>query len=639
MNYVKSIIISLVVFCIISNGSFALNNAKDKSTTDIQHISLEFHFSDPQIFIENESIWVYVNESDLNMVKPNYPILPVNITNLNFMFGTKITNIEYETSYPEIFNISGRLAVGKKPNFDTSKLIDKEIDLTELSDSYPLDWIYYHTGGGLYDNEHATFMVLRVYPVRYFEELQQLWFISDISVNVSYEEPEKPLIEDKNVYDLLIISPKDFIKPLEKLVKHKNDFGVKTKLVDTCEIYDQMYWYGRDNQEKIKYYIKYAIEYWGIEYVLLVGGIKGQTFKWNLPARYSRVVPTEEQEYAEQSFISDLYFADIYNSTGDFSSWDSNDDNLFSVWNETFKDDMDLYPDVYLGRLPCRNDREVRIMVNKIINYEKEPCDESWFNNLLLVAGDSYNDENGFNEGVLISEKAIELMPGFTPVRVYASSDLDINRRTVNKELNKGAGFAYFCGHGSPKTWTTHFPPDGTEWTTGYDIGDMIYLRNRYKLPITVVGGCHNGQFDVTMMNIIKGVIEDGLHYFSPKAGNAGQFWYNAWVPNCWGWFLTSKSKGGSIAAIANTGLGTHGDGDLDNNGVADYLELLDGWLELRFLQLYGEEQKNILGENHGIAITEYLHRFYGSDEKMDVKMIQQWELLGDPSLKIAGYS
>jgi len=65
----------------------------------------------------------------------------------------------------------------------------------------------------------------------------------------------------------------------------------------------------------------------------------------------------------------------------------------------------------------------------------------------------------------------------------------------------------------------------------------------------------------------------------------------------------------------------------------------LDGWLELNFLQLYGEEHYDCLGENHGEAITGYLHRFFGDEAKMDVKMVQQWELFGDPSLKIGGYN
>ncbi len=286
---------------------------------------------------------------------------------------------------------------------------------------------------------------------------------------------------------------------------------------------------------------------------------------------------------------------------------------------------MDLYPDIYFGRLPCKNKIELNTIINKIIRYEKDSkIDEQWFNNLILVAGDSYNDTNHFNEGELISEEAIKLMPGLNPVRLYAKEGQDINRKTVNKVINNGSSFAYFCGHGNPGSWSTHFPPDGKNWTEGYQVNDMIFLRNGGKLPIVVVGGCHNGQFDVTPLNLL-------IDY-------KNSIYSTTWVPRCWSWWFTCKIGGGAIATISNAGLGTHGDGDMDNNSVADYLEILDGWLELNFLKLYGIEKQDILGINHGDTLTGYLNVFLGDDAKMDVKMVQQWVLLGDPSLKIGGY-
>jgi len=60
--------------------------------------------------------------------------------------------------------------------------------------------------------------------------------------------------------------------------------------------------------------------------------------------------------------------------------------------------------------------------------------------------------------------------------------------------------------------------------------------------------------------------------------------------------------------------------------------------MELRFLELYGIEHQEDLGKNHGQTMTEYLHWFLGNNEKMDTKMVQQWQLFGDPSLKIGGY-
>lgn len=638
----SEIIIGLVIVLIASNGLSAIGeNTNNKS--DIKSMTIEFSFSYPTIVVEGENIWAYVNESDLNMVIPDRPVLPVNISLLEFEFGTEILSIDYEHSDPEIIEIPGTLPITKSYYQydylnDNSQFLEKQ-DLEISLDPFPVDWISYHNGGGLSHGEHTTFLTLRVYPLRYFSNESYFLFIDEISVTIDYVEPSEQLLNLYDVYDLLIISPSDFAQSLKPLVDHKDSKDVKTNLVTLEEVYDRIHWEGRDDAEKIKYFIKKAIEEWGISYVLLVGGIKGQTLEWNLPVRHSQVVPPVEQEYAELSFICDLYFADIYDSEGEFSSWDSNFDDEFSVWNKTFREEMDLYPDVYLGRLPCRNIIEVKNMVDKIVKYEEDACDEEWFNNLVLVAGDSYNDEDQFNEGELIAEEAILQMPEFTPVRVY-TSEQDISRRTVNRAMNPGSGFAYFCGHGSAATWNTHYPPDGTEWATGYSLKDMIFLRNRHKLPITIVGGCHNGQFDVTMSNILLGIKADGfLGYFSLEQGNAGKFWYNEWVPNCWAWWLTSKKAAGAIATIANTGLGTHGDGDLDNNGIADYLEVLNGWMELRFLEMYGEENYDILGENHGDTLSEYLQIFYGNNAKMDVKMIQQWELFGDPSLKIGGYN
>ena len=618
------------------------NEIISTSVQETKYIEFELNFSEPEYDLYNNSyeeyVVVKVPETNHNMIIPGKPVLPVNYQVYNLPFGTQIQNMDYVSSTPVIFNLTGQLSFGKA-TYDTLESIISINTMDELEGPYPDDWVLYHVGGGLSKGEHTTFLVVRVFPVRYYQNENQLQYIESITVNISYMEPSEPILSDNDYYDLLIIAPSEFVKELRPLVCHKESFGVKTKVSTLKEVYSKMYWQGRDKQEKIKYYIKTAIENWGITHVLLVGGIKGQTTKWNLPARYSKVVPPTEQEYPEQSFISDLYYADIYDSNGDFSSWDSNHDNDFAVWNETYHEEMDLYPDVYLGRLPCRTDLEVKTMVKKIINYEKTRLsDEDWFNNLILVAGDSYNDTAHYNEGELISEKAKTLMPGFNPVEVYAREDNDINRKTVNAAMNQGASFAYFCGHGSPGTWSTHFPPDGRVWTTGYEIWDMMLLRNRNKLPISVVGGCHNGQFDVTMWNILLGIKEDGLKYFSIKPGSAGQFWYGGWIPNCWAWFLTSKMGGGGIATIANTGLGTHGDGDQDNNTIADYLEVLNGWMELRFLELYGLEGKDDLGENHGDTITGYLHRFFGDDARMDVKMVQQWELFGDPSLKIGGY-
>lgn len=638
----------LAILFAASSTSLAFSNytnSEDKTTPlsqtmlyEVKTLHIHQNFSDIQVIpVPNRNYSVVrVNNTNHNQIvlfnyDPGKPVLPANISVFTLPFGSRILNLDY--THSDIHSIPC-----------CSKTSQHNKDQTNQNENpYPSDWVSYHTGGGLWYGQRTTFLVVRIYPARFLSNTSEIQYIQNITVSITYEEPKEPLIQPQYKRDLLILAPQQFIRHLQPLVESKT---MKTEIYGLENVYRIMSdsLNGRDQQEQIKYFIKEAIEKWDITYVLLVGGRKRQINNWHLPVRYSHVVPPVEQEYAEPSFISDLYYADIYDGEGKFSSWDSNFDDVFSVWNETFKEEMDLYPDVYFGRLPCRNIYEVKTMVRKIIHYEQKPADPSWFNNILLVAGDSYINTGQWpedvviNEGELIAEATLERMPGFTGLKVYATID-DINRRTVNTAFNQGAGFAFFCGHGSPMTWSTHYEPaNESNWVTGYNLKDMLFLRNKEKQPITVVGGCHNGEFDVSLSNIIAGIREEGLRYFGWRSGYIGQFWYNKWSPRSWAWMLTNRPNGGAIATIANTGLGTHGDGDQDYNGIVDYLEVLNGWMELRFFELYGIEQQHILGLNHGQTITEYLHKFLGDESKMDVKMAQQWQLFGDPSLHIGGF-
>jgi hypothetical protein len=586
-------------------------------------ITFEADFSEPEI-VENEFYTnVYVDEADFYDIHDGWPVIPVKTKTYELAFGTEILDVTYEHTKPKNYTLPSKLSFGS-----CSVLTGKNKEIYDSSKSFPEKFVSYHTGGGLSNGEHKTFLTIRVNPFTYRPADDEIDFVDNVTVNVYYEEPASSLLHYKNDYDLLIVTIKDFTRPLKPLVDHKEKQGIKTKLVTLNDLNENN---GRDIQEKIKYYIKDAIEEWGVRYVLLVGGMKGQGTKWNLPVRYSHVLVEEgKQESPEPEFISDLYFADIYDSEGNFSSWDTNNNDVFAEREGAEKiDEMDLYPDVYLGRLPCRNKREVRIVVDKITKYESKKADDSWFKNLIMVSGDHWPDPEQISEGVLIMEEAERIMSDFTPVKLLATEDNILLIKDINKAINKGAGFAYFCGHGGSTSWGIHYPPDATGWAPSltrlqvisfYNTIFMNFLRNKYKLPITVVGGCFNGKLDISI----------GKSLQKGKLGLTNS--------NCWAWKLASKKGGGSIATIANTGLGTHAMSDADDNGVNDYLEVLDGWLELRFFELYAKENIDVLGDLHSTAINDYLDTFLCSNDEMDQKMAQQWFLFGDPSLKIGGY-
>ena len=85
----------------------------------------------------------------------------------------------------------------------------------------------------------------------------------------------------------------------------------------------------------------YRNPYYKIKYVMLVGNIDF------VPVRYTNACGYDGSW--NFYFISDLYYADIYDSNGSFCSWDSNNDGFFAGKNNTKRvDTVDYYPDVFV---------------------------------------------------------------------------------------------------------------------------------------------------------------------------------------------------------------------------------------------------------------------------------------------------
>ena len=431
-------------------------------------------------------------------------------------------------------------------------------------------------------------------------------------------------------FSLLIISPEEFKKQLTPLVQHKNEMGMKTELVTLNQIYQEEN-NGSDDAENIKFFIKSAIENYSIEYVLLVGGKKSYfSIKedWWIPVRYVKVNIVTGDYNDTENFISDLYYADIYHfnletEQKEFCSWDSNGDKKYGQYskNESENDLVDLEPDISIGRLPCRNRFEVKIMVEKIINYEKEKCEDSWFKRILVVAGDAVPDMNGnYYEGEVESQKILEYMDDFDHTRLWVSRGTLKGPRDVIREINKGCGFLYMAGEATPSIWKTYPPENNQTVVFGLSTFHVPFLRNRQKLPVCIMSGCHINMFNVSFFNRYKTC---GIPTFE-----------------CLSWRIVRKIGGGGIATIGSTGVAYNNffkDNSSKGGGV--------GYLHLNFFDDYANNNTDILGNTWNNAIKQYLRNCpipwvesYERDSGIDRKTIQLWTLTGDPSLKIGGY-
>ncbi len=428
-------------------------------------------------------------------------------------------------------------------------------------------------------------------------------------------------------YDFLIIAPDQWLDSLQPFVDFKEMHNVKTKLVGLSECLKMN---GRDDAEKVKYYIKYAYDTWEIKYVLLVGGRKpGFKERWWMPVRYV-YNSFGSGFWAEPKFLSDLYFADLYDSNGNFQSWDTNNNGIYGEWrNGSIDKGIDLKPDVFIGRWPARSEEEVKIVVEKTIDYEEHAYGSTWARRIVVAAGDTYPEYPSY-EGEITTSEALQYLEGYNVTKLYTSDGTLKGWRDIVREVNKGCGILYLDGHGNPMSWTTHMP-NSTEWIPDFKVTRMIYLKNNGMYPICIVGGCHNSQFNVSFTNTFK--IYEGIdkwYRYLYKGENS---------PECWSWWITRKMGGGSVATLGCTALGYTKEDKKSWDGATT-------WLEPHFFWEYGVNGTKIIGAVWGKDLRDYLDRYPidwdsppESDSAIDAKTVEEWVLFGDPTLPIGGYS
>ncbi|MDD3492949.1 MAG: C25 family cysteine peptidase [Candidatus Thermoplasmatota archaeon] len=648
----KIVIAVAVVAFLIGTAAMAgfntsvLNGAIPQNTSRAETTAIEIHTAAPTVKAGEQYLTVHFDRASSTLRREGYPMLPFQTQTLTFPLGTTIEDIEVHTSEEHTMPLHQKIAPAPTPL--PLNMVDLEVEITEgevygQQELFPAGWVEWHTGGGIRDGQSVTFLTLRMFPARYAPAADQLHYVEDISVEVRYREPQEQML-GADAYDLVIIAPSEFVDITQELATHKQDMGLDTLLVTLDEIYGGTYFpvEGRDGAEKIKYFLKNAIEEWGIEYALLMGGKKsyitgnwgmdGPTQVnddlWHVPVRYAAL-----DDQAENGYLSDLYFADIYNADGSFSSWDTNDDGVYGAWAFGLgKDVIDGYPDLYVGRLACRSTREVRTVVDKIITYESTGADPSWFNRVLLVGGDTFPRDDIY-EGEVTTEHSFGFMPEqFEATRLFTSDGSlpygegegkwqgKLAWMNVIPTMSEGYGFVAFDGHGSPTAWATHFPGNDELWVNGLMTYNMDLLSNGDKLPVLSVGGCHNSEFNISLLDFVNNE------------------WTYQPTYECWSWHLVKMRGGGSIATLGYTGLGYGAVGDGNDDGIPDTIQFLGGFIEGRFFKAYGQDGVDMLGATWAQAITEYNNHFPPMEDRTDTKTIEEWCLLGDPSLKIGGY-
>ena len=625
-------ILSILLFSIASN----INLNDNKKNSDIQptnsnensiiNIKKKIEFSKPETQKKGNYLELIDEKASSFTLEDGKIRVPVYTLSFQLPLGCKITNFSFKPSEINQISLSNNIKPVSNPLYTLSYDKQEVFFLQEDKETaiYPSNWYINTTGGGIYNNRLTSFFNIHIFPQRYSENEDTLSYIQDATISFCYEN--KSMINHTNeTYDYLIITTSDFQSSIQPLTKHKEEFDLKLKIVNLQEIINSKYFKvkGRDIQEQIKYFIKNSIENWNVKYVLLLGDHE------KIPVRYIHIAANlSNDSQMPLASISDLYYSDIYYANASFCSWDSNNNNTFGEYNwGGSTENIDFYPDVYLGRIPAKQKKDVQTIVDKIIKYEKDENKDNWFNNMIHCGGDTFppirtllsisqfkirnmfhmikyeKDEIFSEEGVENCEIVSDIMKEFNHKKIYSyiikpSNDFKpLLNMYITQAINEGAGFLYFAGHGNPTTYATYKTPSIIPYRKrpffGFTTTQVSMLKNNEKLPVVIFDACSCGKFD---------------------------------EKKCIAWDIINNENAGAIASYGCTNLSFGRLGSYNTEG-------LNGYMAIKLFENYAK------GYNKpGIMLAQGQIDYLNQISKlsyMDYLIISMWELFGDPSLQI----
>ncbi|MEW6088940.1 MAG: C25 family cysteine peptidase [bacterium] len=356
-----------------------------------------------------------------------------------------------------------------------------------------------------------------------------------------------------NQADYLVIFPRDFKEVLQPLIEHRRAQGLNVKLVDAEDIYDEFN-SGIFSPEAIKDFLKYAYQKWRSPrpvFVLLAGdGTFDYRDFWQSGEK--NLVPvflTDTPDFGET--VSDNWFVDFNN---------------------------DIMPEMFIGRLPVKNNTQLGSVIEKILSYENINHTVDWSKKLLFAADIGAQFEIASDElaGIFSSS-------GYSAIKLYLSrSTPEIIRQSIINNINDGILMFNYSGHAGISLLSS---------SRIFQDSDIEYLNNNGSPIIFLAMDCATGYF----------IYPGGL--------------------DCLAEILLAADGKGSVACVAPSGL----------SSVLEQKIFGEG-----FYRPFFEEGEYVLGALHYRAKHNLYQKksMIGSSNKVE-NVIQTFNLLGDPALLI----
>jgi hypothetical protein len=556
------------------------------SNTCVAQISYQVLFSKEDFAFKKENGFDLVSlkagslNTDGDVIKSQAtgsPDLPIKLIHLllppnSDVAGVSVTG-EHHILLPGEFLISPCQVDEKTDSSCTREWMDPDPVIYGSDSSYPGKLVETVDEGYLGGNHLIT---LGIYPLQYKPKSRQLSFYIQMDINVElrpssklplsspvqgrsvlaqkmYAEILYQLVDNKNDISSLTCSSSPYILPKANiessistsylvitssglksaflpLVEWKTKKGVKAAIICMDSILSTHA--GRDDAEKLRNFLIEAYQN-GVSWVLL-GGDEDV-----VPIRY--VYPTNTSTPPEKTNqqICDLYFSDID------GEWDLDNDG---IWGEPQEDRPDLFPDLFVGRVPCGDITEANAFVQKLLTYEKNPGNgtANYLVRALWMSSDQMRDyDSGTGQHNLVSpyipssfsqdlSSLIESPTGSAENPIGPDGGISVDM------MNQGWGIIGVLAHGkssgfvsksnltngTPKSWvlTVSGENDGH--------GHLPNLGNQQKYGIMYSIACSQSAIDVDKYPSLGG--EPCVGEFYPLVSQKGGVAFLGYTR--WGW-------------------------------------------------------------------------------------------------------
>jgi hypothetical protein len=281
---------------------------------------------------------------------------------------------------------------------------------------------------------------------------------------------ESTLLESGDC-EYVVVTSSAFESAFAPLAEWKTRKGVPARVVTTEWI--AAAYAGPDIQARIRSFIADAHAQWGTAWVLL-GGDTGF-----VPARRAYAMTCEAGGHPDEDAIAcDLYFSDLD------GTWDADGD---ATYGET-SDEVDLYPDVFVGRASVTSAGQGETFVAKLLEYERAPA-SGWFLDMLL-AGEILWTNPYTDSGIALNVIDRDYIPPrYDPITKLYESQGNESVPAVIDALNAGGSHVLHSGH----AWY-----DCMGCGTGYLTRAQVdALTNEHEQPLVYSIGCWPAAFDL----------------------------------------------------------------------------------------------------------------------------------------------